>query len=210
MKLIGKFFLMFVTSAMIIFSSACQSSSEDKSETKKEESIMKKKVAILVAEGFQDAEAYMPLGYLVNQGFDVTVIGPEEGKVQSYNSEFTIMIEKSVRDVNAEDFDALVLPGGKGPALLREIPEVLEFVKAFQETGRVIAAICHGPQVLITAGLIDGMTCTGFGGIQEELEEAGATYLDEPVVVDGNLITSRVPKDLFDFSNKIVEKINQQ
>jgi len=209
MKLKGRFFMLMIAAAMILITTACQTSSEEQLETVNEESVMKKRVAILVAEGFHDGEAYMPMGYFVNQGFEVTVIGSEAGKVKSYNSDFTINIDKAVTEVNAEDFDALVLPGGKGPALLRENVDVVEFVKAFQATGRVIAAICHGPQVLITAGLVEGMTCTGVGGIQEELEVAGARFIDEPVVVDGNLVTSRVPGDLYDFSSTIVKKINE-
>ena len=200
---------MIIAAVMILFTTACHTSSDEKSETVNDESVMKKRVAILVAEGFHDGEAYMPMGYFLNQGFEVTVIGPEAGVVKSYNSDFTINIDKSVTDVNVEDFDALVLPGGKGPALLRENVDVVEFVKAFQATGRVIAAICHGPQVLITAGLVEGMTCTGVGGIREELEVAGATFVDEPVVVDGNLVTSRVPGDLYDFSSTIVKKVNE-
>lgn len=166
-------------------------------------------IAILVAEGFHDGEAYMPMGFLLNQGYNITVIGPERGKVKAYNSEFTINIEKAVNEVSPDDFAALILPGGKGPALLRENPDVVDFVSAFNETGKIIAGICHGPQVLITAGLVEGMTCTGVAGIQEELEEAGANYLDQPVVVDRNLITSRVPKDLYDFSKTIADKLEE-
>lgn len=166
-------------------------------------------VAVLVAEGFQDAEAYMTIGYLTNHGCDVKVIGIETGTVKAYNSDFTIDIEKSVSEASPEYFDALVLPGGKGPAELRENEEVLEFVRAFWKTEKPVAAICHGPQVLISAGLMDGKTATGVSGIKEELEAAGVTYLDESVVVQGQLITSRVPDDLFIFSKTIAEAIEK-
>lgn len=166
-------------------------------------------VAVLVTEGFHDGEAYMPMGYLVNKGFDVTVIGPETGRVKAYNSDFEIVIERSVRDISVDDFDALILPGGRAPAALREDATVVEFATMFFETGKPVAAICHGPQVLATAGVLDGVTCTGVGGIQEELEAAGATYLDEALVIDRNLITSRVPGDLALFSKAIEEAVNE-
>jgi len=203
------FMMMILAMAMAITMVSCQEivETEKADEMKQQDGQIMGRVAILVAEGFHDGEAYMPMGFLLNQGFEIMVIGPEVGTVKSYNSDFTIDIEKSVRDVSPDDFDALVLPGGKGPALLREIPDVLDFVTAFNATGKTIAAICHGPQVLITAGLVDGMTCTGVAGIKDELEAAGAVYLDQSLVRDGNLITSRVPKDLFDFSNAIAEAL---
>jgi len=164
-------------------------------------------VAVIVAEGFHDAEAYMPIGYLLNQGFEITVIGSESGTVKAYNSDFTITIEKSVKNVNVTDFDGIILPGGKGPALLREDEAVVDFVRKFWETGKITAAICHGPQVLITAGIMSNVTCTGFSGIQEELEAAGANYKDESVVVHKNIITSRIPVDLYNFSKTIAQNI---
>ena len=166
-------------------------------------------VAVLVTEGFHDGEAYMPMGYLTNQGMDITVIGPETGVVKAYNSDFTIAVEKAVADVSVDDFDALLLPGGRAPAALREIPEVVEFAREFFETGKPVAAICHGPQVLVTAGVLEGRTCTAVGGIRGEIEDAGATYVDEAVVVDGNLITSRTPPDLAVFSKALGEAINE-
>ncbi len=170
----------------------------------------KGRVAVLVAEGFHDGEAFMPMGYLQNDGYHITVLGLEKGTVKAYNSDFTINIEKAVSEVTADQFDALVLPGGRGPALLRENDSVIEFVQNFWETGKVTAAICHGPQVLISAGVLNGKNTTGVGGIQEELEAAGVQYVDRPVVVDANLITSRVPQDLYDFSKSIADALEKQ
>ncbi len=164
-------------------------------------------VAVLVAEGFHDGEAYMPIGYLTNRGAHITVIGPEKAEVKAYNSEFTIVIERAVNEVNVNEFDALIIPGGQAPAVLREMEDVVAFARDFFNTGKPVAGICHGPQVLVTAGVLEGFTCTGVGGIQEEIEEAGATYVDESVVVDGNLITSRVPRDLSDFSKAIEDAL---
>lgn len=167
-------------------------------------------VAILVAEGFHDGEAYMPYGYLTNQGIDVTVIGPEIGPVTAYNSDFTIGIERTVNDVSKDEFEALIIPGGKAPAVLRENEDIVDFVTEFFEAGKITAAICHGPQVLVTAGVLEGRTITGVGGIQEEIEEAGAEYRDEELVIDDNLITSRVPDDLDSFSVAISEAVIEE
>jgi len=167
------------------------------------------KVALLVAEGFHDGETYMPIGFLVNQGFEVVVLGIDSGMVKAYNSNFTINIEKSVRDVSVDDFVALVIPGGTGPGVLRDNQEVIDFVSRFWETGKLVAAICHGPQVLVTAGVLYGRTATAFNYIQAELEGAGATFVDQSVVVDGNLITSRIPEDIYDFSRAIADALLQ-
>ena len=171
--------------------------------------IARPNVAVLVTEGFHDGEAYMPIGYLTNQGMDITVIGPEIGTVTAYNSDFTIYIERAVRDVSVNDFDGLVLPGGRAPSALREIPEVVEFAEEFFESGKPVGAICHGPQLLVTAGVLEGRTCTAVSGIRDELEEAGAIYKDEEVVIDGNLITSRTPPDLAVFSQAVGEAVQE-
>jgi protease I len=168
---------------------------------------MKPRVAFLVGEGFHDGETYMTMGYLINTGHDVTVIGTAPGTLTAYNSAFTVQVERSVNDVDPNDFDALVLPGGKGPAAIRNNADVQAFVKAWWDTGRPTAAICHGPQVLISAGVMEGLTSTGIGGIKDELEAAGVTYIDRAVVTDQQLITSRDPDDLNDFSKAIAEAI---
>ncbi len=167
----------------------------------------KAKVAVLVADGFHDGEAYMPIGYLANKGIYSVVIGPEKGVVKAYNSDFTIKIHKAVEDVSVDYFDALIIPGGHAPSKLREYEEIVDWVKEFYKTGKTIAAICHGPQVLITAGVLEGKKATGFGGIKEELEEAGVVYKDKSVVIDENIITSRTPPDLYDFSRAIAKNV---
>jgi protease I len=138
---------------------------------------------------------------------EVTVIGPETGVVKAYNSDFTIRIERAVAGLSVGDFDALVLPGGHAPSRLRLHEPTVAFVRDFFNSGKPTAAICHGPQVLITAGVLTGRTSTGVDGIREELEAAGVTYLDQSLVIDGNLITSRVPSDLNDFSSAIAQAL---
>ncbi len=164
-----------------------------------------KRVAIMVAEGFQDAEALVPMAYLINRGAQATVIGLEPGEVKAYNSGITMWIEKAIEDVSVDDFDALVLPGGRGPAALRQNEAAVEFARAFFETGKATAAICHGPQVLITAGVLDGKKATGFSRIRDELVEAGALYEDVSVLRDGHLVTSRLPMDLDDFCSNLLD-----
>jgi len=175
--------------------------------TVNETSIEAPRVAVLVAEGFHDGEAYMPIGYLVNRGVKVTVIGPAVGEVKAYNSEFTIRIEKPVSDVSIDDFDALIIPGGKAPGILRQDSTAVNFTRDFFITGKPTAAICHGPQVLITAGVMAGKNSTAFEAVKPELLEAGANFIDQSVVIDGNLITSRLPHDLNDFSKAIYEAL---
>ena len=167
-------------------------------------------VAILVAEGFHDGEAYMPYGYLTNLGYSVTVIGPEAGSVTAYNSDFTIDIHATVENVVPGNFDAIIIPGGRAPAALREYPEIVDFVREFYEDGRILAAICHGPQLLAAADVLQGKTVTGVAGISDEMEEAGAEYVDEELVIDENLITSRTPGDLDVFSRAISEALAEQ
>ncbi len=164
-------------------------------------------VAFLVGEGFHDGETFVPMGYLTSRGATVTIIGVEPGEVGSYNSDFTVNIQISVDDVTPENFDALIIPGGESPAWLREHDNVVEFTRTFFEQQGITAAICHGPQVLITAGVMTGKTATGFEGIQEELEEAGVDYYDESVIRDEHLITSRIPDDLYDFTTAIEQAL---
>lgn len=158
-----------------------------------------KHIAFLVAEGVHDAETLVPLGHLANRGARVTVVGPSTGLVDAYNSDIQILVGKTVDQVDADDFDGLVIPGGRSPANLRQHEDVVAFARAIVEAGKPVAAICHGPQVLVTAGVLEGKTATAVGGIADELREAGAEYVDVAMARDGNIITSRVPGDLPDF-----------
>ena len=154
------------------------------------------RMAVLTTDGFQDAEAYMPIGYLTNKGVDIKVIGPESGRVKAYNNDIDILIDNSIDEVSIDEFDLLLIPGGHAPTKLKENKQVVQFVRDFFNSGKIVAAICHGPQVLAKAGVLEGKTITGVSKIQEELEAVGAVFKDEPLVIDGNLITSRVPVDL--------------
>jgi protease I len=190
---------------LVVIFTAC--SGETASKDYDDKKADKVKVAVLLGEGFHDGEAYMPIGYLYNLGARITVIGIESGTVKAYNSDFTINIQKSVTEVSVDDFDALILPGGQAPDVIRHNEDVVAFAKAFYESGKVVAAICHGPQILITAGVLDGVKATSFPAIQEEMEDAGVIWDDVPLVIDANLITSRVPRDLSQFCEAIAKAI---
>jgi protease I len=168
-----------------------------------------KHIAILIGEGFQDEEAYIPMGYMVNLGAKVTVVGVKPTTHKAYNSDITVKVHKSVSDVSPEDFDALIIPGGHSPGWLRQHEEVVKFARKFFETGKPTAAICHGPQVLITAGVLEGRKATCFPGVSEEIKGAGVEYHDVPVLRDGNLITSRIPDDIPLFCKMIAEALQE-
>lgn len=187
--------------AGLILSFAAKASADSHS------SLENKSVAILVGDGFHDGEALSPFFYLREKGADVTLISSSEGSIQAYNSEVVLSIETTVNDVEPGDFHALILPGGQGPANLRENDDVLSWVRDFAEYERPIASICHGPQVLASAGLLEGVTTTCIASIEDEVAEAGAEYVDNEVVVDGNFISSRLPGDLPAFQEAIAEAL---
>ena len=166
-------------------------------------SLQGKEVAFLITEGFHDGETLFPMGYLLNRGAKITVIGIKPGAYKAYNSDVTVHVEKSVTEVSKDDFHALVIPGGRSPDTLRKNEAVVAFVKDFFHTDKPTAAICHGPQVLVTAGVIKNRTLTGFPDIKNEISGAGGTFKDVEVHIDGNLITSRIPDDLPAFSRAI-------
>lgn len=162
-----------------------------------------KRVVILVAEGFHDGETTEPMNFLKDLGAETTLVGIAPGELKAYNSDVMVTVEKAIHEVSPEDFDALVIPGGRSPAVLRQNEGVTAFVGTFAATNKPIAAICHGPQVLISAGIMDGRRSTGFSEIEGELTEAGALFEDSVLVRDGNIITSRIPDDLPEFNKAI-------
>ncbi len=166
-----------------------------------------KHVAVIIADGFHDAETLSPVFHLRNHNVDTTFIGFEKGFISAYNSDVSVEIQKTLAEVDVDEFDAVILPGGGSPAVLRENRDVLRFLRAFAETGRPIAGICHGPQVMASAGIVDGVELTGFSAIRNEMTEAGGIFVDREVVVDGPFITSRIPEDLPAFNDAIVEAL---
>ena len=167
------------------------------------ESISQKRAIIITDNGFQDQELFDPKISLESNGFSVSICSTSLGEIKSYNSDKTVEVDSIIDQVQPDDFDILILPGGKAPETLRKNKEVLTFVKEFYNTGKPIAAICHGPLILVSAGLVEGKNMTCYEDAKDELVDAGANYQDKSLVVDGQFITSRNPKDLPDFCQKI-------
>jgi protease I len=172
-----------------------------------------KHVAILVADGFEQVELTEPKRALEEAGAKTAVVSPEQGKVKGWNhtewgDEFKVDVPLS--DAKAEEFDALVLPGGvMNPDKLRRNEWALQLVRAFFESGKPIAAICHGPWTLIDADIVSGKRMTSYPSIQTDLKNAGVNWVDEEVVVDNGFVTSRSPDDLPAFNQKMIEEIAQ-
>ena len=168
------------------------------------------RIACVLGQGFEDSEFRVPYDRLKEEGYQVDVIGVKAGEeLKGYKGKEKVKVEKSIDQVKAEDYDALLIPGGQSPDHLRSDRRMVEFVKKFDQAGKPIAAVCHGPQLLIAAHLVKGRTLTAWQTIQDDLRQIGATVKDEPVVRDRNWITSRKPDDLQQFSDAIVEELER-
>jgi len=170
-----------------------------------------KTIAILVAnEGIEQVELVEPRKALEEAGATVHLIAPESGEVQAFNhldKGDTFPVDKTVSDADAGDYDGLMLPGGvANPDNLRMHDDAVAFVSAFVNSGKPIAAICHAPWTLIQAGAVKGRTMTSWPSLQTDLRNAGATWVDEEVVVDQGLVTSRAPDDIPAFNAKMIEE----
>lgn len=169
-----------------------------------------RKIAVLSESGFEEVELTEPVKRLKEEGANVHIISSKSGKLKAWNHDhwsIEVDIDKTLSEVNADEYDGLVLPGGViNPDQLRVNDDAIAFVKAFFEAGKPVAAICHGPQTLINAGVVEGRKLTSVKNISQDLINAGANWVDEEVVVDQGLVTSRTPKDLPAFNDKIVEE----
>lgn len=166
------------------------------------------KIAILVAKMFEESEFRVPYKRL-GAAHDVEIVGLEEGeKVVGLHGSETVEIEKSVRDVSERDYDALVIVGGYSPDVLRTSIDAVRFTRAMAMVNKPVAAICHGPWMLIEADVVDGHMVTSWPSLRTDLINAGARWLDREVVVDGNLITSRKPADLDAFTDAVLHELS--
>lgn len=172
-----------------------------------------KKVAILTENGFEEVELTSPMNALEAAGVEVHVISPQKDKVKAWNSEnwgIEVPVDKLLDEANPEDYDMLLLPGGvMNPDTLRTNKKAVQFAQHFLEQGKPLAAICHGPQTLIETGMLDGRTMTSYPSLQTDLKNAGVNWVDEEVVVDNGLVTSRKPDDLEAFNNKMIEELGE-
>jgi protease I len=170
-----------------------------------------KKVAILVADGFEQVELTSPKEALEKAGAEIEIISPSGSTVKAWDETKwgkTFKVDVPLKRARPDDYDALLLPGGvMNPDKLRMEETAVEFVRAFFDENKPVAAICHGPWTLINAGVVKGVRLTSYPSIREDLENAGADWVDETVVVDNGLVTSRKPADLAAFNRKMIEEI---
>jgi protease I len=172
-----------------------------------------KKVAILVEKGFEQVELTQPKLALEQAGAQTHIISPQQGKVKSWEhtdwgDEYNVDVQ--LDQARPEDYDALVLPGGvMNPDHLRKNQKAVQFVRAFFDAGKPVAAICHAPWTLIEAGVVKGKTLTSYPSLKTDLKNAGAFWVDQEVVVDNGLVTSRNPDDLPAFNRKMIEEIGE-
>lgn len=172
-----------------------------------------KKVAILATDGFEQSELLEPKRMLEEAGAETVVVAPHAGEISGWkdkNWADSVKVDETLDGCSAEDFDALMLPGGlMNPDRLRMDPRAVDFVREFASTGKPIGAICHGPWTLIEAGAVRGRKMTSWPAIKSDLENAGAEWVDEEVVTDNGLVTSRKPDDIPAFARKLIEEISE-
>jgi len=169
-----------------------------------------KKIAILAEEDFEDSELIEPLRAMKNAGAKVMIVG--SGSQETYRGKRGSAIVKAdatADNVKAEDFDAVIVPGGYAPNKMRLHQSMVDLVRKAYDSGKVVAAICHGPQLLISADIVRGRRVTSWPSVAVDLRNAGADWVDAPVVQDGNLITSRKPADLPKFNKAIIEALRE-
>lgn len=170
-----------------------------------------KRVAILATHGYEQSELLEPRRRLKEAGFEVEVISPEKGEIRGWNEKDwgdSVAVDRVLGDANADDYDALVLPGGViNPDNLRTEADAVAFVQAFDRAGKPLAAICHGPWLLVEAGVVKGRQVTSYRSIRTDMHNAGGDWRDAEVVTDGHLITSRKPDDIPAFTDAVIRAL---
>jgi protease I len=174
---------------------------------------MNKRVAILATNGYEKSELNSPKEAMEKEGFQVDIVSLEKGKIKGWsdgNWSGEVDVNYTLKEVSANDYNALVIPGGViNPDKLRTDEHVVQFVRDFFKQKKPVAAICHAPWVLIEADVVEGRKMTSYGSIKKDLQNAGAKWEDSEVVVDQGLVTSRSPKDLPAFNAKVIEEIKE-
>jgi protease I len=168
-----------------------------------------KRAAVLVEQMYQEMEVWYPIYRLRDAGCEVTVVGPEAGQTYPSKLGYPAKSDRAARDVSADDFDLLVIPGGYAPDHMRRCPPMIRLVSAMAEQGKVVAAICHGPWMLCSTQALKGRKVTCFFAIKDDVINAGAKYVDAEVVRDGNIITSRKPDDLPAFMRAAIDAVRE-
>jgi protease I len=168
-----------------------------------------KKIAILIEDLFNERELIYPYYRLLEAGYEVHLVGPKKDAVYTSKSGLTEKSTHASNEISAEDYDAVVIPGGFSPDFMRRTRATVDFVREMDKLNKPVAAICHGGWMLASACNLKGKKVTSFFSIKDDMVHAGAEYVDEEVVVSGNIITSRNPNDLPVFLKTIIEKLNQ-
>jgi len=177
------------------------------------EELKGKRIAILVTDGFEQVEMTKPRKALDDAGAKTELVSPAKGEVQGWNHDEKadkFPVDKDLDSANPTDYDALLLPGGvQNPDRLRMLPKAVEFAKSFFRDHKPVAAICHGPWLLVEAGVVRGRRMTSWPSLKTDLTNAGAKWTDEPVVTDNGMVTSRKPDDIPAFNKKMIEEFRQ-
>ena len=166
------------------------------------------KALIISADNFEDTELLVPYYRLKEEGIYVDIASINKGRIKGKHG-YEVEVNKTLKEVKPDEYDILILPGGKAPEAIRKEKEALDIARHFFEKNKPVAAICHGPQTLISANLLKGRHATCYRTVADELKASGALYEDKEVVVDGNLITSRQPSDLPSFMREIIKAIKK-
>jgi deglycase len=169
-----------------------------------------KKIAILIENLFEEMELLYPYYRLQEEGYEVHLVGTQKDTIyKGKTGDYPLKSTHSSEEVDAKDYDAVVIPGGYSPDQMRKCDATLDFVRGIDKENKPVAAICHGPWIMASCCDLKGKDITSFYSIKDDLINAGANYLDEEVVVDGNLITSRTPKDLIAWTKAIIKSIEK-
>ncbi len=168
------------------------------------------KIAVIIDNWFEDAEYIEPQEAFIREGNEIINIGLQKGEiVKGKNNKIFVKIDESIGDTSVDVYDALYIPGGYSPDRLRSYDSAVSFVRDFVKSGKPVFVICHGPQLLISAKVLEGKTITGWKSISQDILNAGALYKDEEVIIDGNIVSSRSPRDLPTFIKESIAKLNQ-
>jgi len=167
------------------------------------------KALIVSADNFEDTELLVPYYRLKEEGVQVDIASIKKGKIKGKHG-YEVEVDKTLQEVNPEDYDILILPGGKAPEVIRKQKEALKIAKHFFQKNKPVSAICHGPQTLISANLLKGRRATCYKSVAQEMKDAGAYYEDKEVVVDRNLVTSRQPSDLPAFLRETIKLLKKK
>ncbi len=175
---------------------------------------MTQRVMILATNGFEQSELEQPKANLEKAGYETVVVSPDDGEIRGWDDKNwgnSVAVDLTVAEAEADDFDALVMPGGQiNPDILRMNDKAVQLVRDFNAAGKPVAAICHAPWLLVEAGIVDGKTVTSWPSVRTDLKNAGGKVVDEEAPVDGNLITSRNPDDIPAFSQAIITALERQ